>query len=299
MGQFLRAGHMDVSNTVDVSNPESVAVAVTEILQNRYPSADLWPVAVLFRDFARLYRGQYPGYRACDVPYHDTQHVLDVTLAMARLLDGYECTSAEKDRLGPQMAMIGIAAALFHDSGYIRRTRDNRNQNGAAYTRVHVSRGIRFITGYLPQVGLLYMVDPCTRILHFTGHEVDPSALPVANEQEHLLGKLLGTADLIAQMSDVAYIQKCRDFLFEEFTEGGLAGDTSDGNHKRTLYQSPDQLLRQTPHFMRTAIGVRLDGHFNSVHRYAANYFNGRHLYMDAIEKNCLSLEAMLAVGGI
>ena len=143
------------------------------------------------------------------------------------------------------------------------------------------------------------MVDPCTRILHFTGHEVDPSALPVANEQEHLLGKLLGTADLMAQMSDVAYIQKCRDFLFEEFTEGGLAGEKEAGDYNGKLYQSPEQLLRQTPQFMRTAIGVRLDGHFNGVHHYAANHFNGRHLYMDAIQSNCQNLEAMLESGGI
>ena len=117
MGQFPRAGHMDVSNTVDVSDPEAVARAVTTILQNCYCAADLWPVAVLFRDFSRLYCGQFPGYRACDVRYHNTQHVLDVTLAMARLLDGYERSCAAQGQLGPQMAMVGIAAALFHDSG--------------------------------------------------------------------------------------------------------------------------------------------------------------------------------------
>lgn len=286
---------MDVSNTVDVSDPAAVADAVQKILRQRYPDADLAPLAVLFRDFNRLYSGSYPGYRACDVRYHNAQHVLDVTLAMARLLDGYERSMPQEERLGPKMAMVGIAAALFHDSGYIRSTRDTRNQNGAAYTRVHVSRGIRFVTAYLPQVGLQSMVGPCTRILRFTGHEVDPTDLPVANAQEHLLGKLLGTADLIAQMADADYAQKCRDYLYEEFSAGGMAGSARDGSATGVLYRSPEQLMRQTPQFMRTAIAQRLDGHFNGVHRYAAGHFDGRHLYMDAIQENCRSLEAYLA----
>jgi hypothetical protein len=286
---------MDVSNTVDVSDPVVVAHAVREILQKCYPDADLAPLTVLFRDFSRLYSGQYPGYHACDVRYHDTQHVLDVTLAMARMLDGCDQTVAPQDRLGPAMAILGITAALFHDSGYIRRTRDTRNHNGAAYTRVHVSRGIRFVSTYLPQVGLQQMVGPCARILRFTGHEVDPTDLPVADKQEHLLGKLLGTADLIAQMADAAYAQKCRDYLYEEFSTGGMAGDV-DGAHAGVLFRSPEQLLQQTPQFMRTAITVRLDGHFNGVHRYAAEHFGGRHLYMDAILENCRSLEADLAL---
>jgi hypothetical protein len=295
MGHFPRAGHMDVSNTVDVSDPAAVADAVQKILRQLYPDADLAPLAVLFRDFNRLYSGKYPGYRPCDVRYHNTQHVLDVTLAMARLLDGYERSLSEVQQLGPTMAMVGIAAALFHDSGYIRSTRDTRNQNGAAYTKVHVSRGIRFVGAYLPTVGLQDMVGPCTRILRFTGHEVDPTDLPVADAQEHLLGKLLGTADLIAQMADADYAQKCRDYLYEEFTAGGMAGDSRDGSATRVLYRSPEQLMRQTPQFMRTAIAQRLDGHFNGVHRYAAEHFDGRHLYMDAIQENCRSLEADLA----
>tara|TARA_B110000503_G_scaffold20552_1_gene30915 strand:- start:31749 stop:32648 length:900 start_codon:yes stop_codon:yes gene_type:complete len=294
MVNFQRAGHMDVSNTVDVSDPVRVADAVTRILTVRYPGADLSVLAVLFRDFNRLYSGSYPGYRACDVRYHNTQHVLDVTLAMARLLDGYERSHPPGEALGPEMAMTGIAAALFHDAGYIRRTRDSRHKNGAAYTRVHVSRGIRFVTDYLPSVGLDFMVGPCSRILHFTGYEIDPRDVTVASEQEHLLGKLLGTADLIAQMADVEYAQKCREFLYEEFAAGGLAGEERDGAYKGAIYRTPEQLLDQTPEFMRAAIDERLDGHFNSVHRYAADHFEGRHLYMDAIRENCRDLVAML-----
>ncbi|CAA0123917.1 Uncharacterised protein [Halioglobus japonicus] len=297
MGILERAGHMDVSNTVDVSDTASVASTVTSILAACYPGVDLAPLAVLFYDFDRLYTGTYPGYRACDVRYHNAQHVLDVTLAMARLLDGHDRSRAPEEALGPERAMIGIAAALFHDSGYIRKSRDSRHKNGAAYTKIHVSRGIRFVTDYLPTVGLGHMVEPCARIMHFTGYEVDLADVPVANEREHMLGKLLGTADLIAQMADLEYVQKCREYLYEEFAAGGLAGEASEDGYKGIMYRSPEQLLDQTPEFMRNAIEVRLNGHFNGVHRYAANHFGGDHLYMDAIQENCRDLVAMLERG--
>ena len=294
MGQAQRAGHMDVSNTVDVSNPCAVAAAVRGILQERYPGFDFSPVDSLVRDFSRLYRGDYPGFRACDIGYHDAQHVLDVTLAMARLLDGHDRIH-QVERLGPELALAGIASALFHDSGYIRRTRDNRNKNGAAYTRVHISRGIRFMSEYLPTVDLQWMVGVGTRILHFTGYEVDPRNVEVADNSEGRLGALLGTADLIAQMADVDYVRKCHDHLYEEFLEGGMAGESGTYTHTGIIYRSREHLLESTPHFIRTAIDERLDGHFGSVHLYAADHFDGRHLYMDAIEYNYSQLEAMLA----
>jgi hypothetical protein len=96
-------------------------------------------------------------------------------------------------------------------------------------------------------------------------------------------------------MADAAYAQKCRDYLYEEFSVGGMAGTDRAGG-AGVLFRSPEQLLQQTPHFMRTAITVRLDGHFNGVHRYAAEHFDGRHLYMDAIQENCRRLEADLAL---
>ncbi|MBK6511276.1 MAG: hypothetical protein IPG06_18810 [Haliea sp.] len=48
MGDFQRAGHMDVSNTVDLSDPVMVAAVVTRILATRYPGADLSPLAICF-----------------------------------------------------------------------------------------------------------------------------------------------------------------------------------------------------------------------------------------------------------
>lgn len=295
MAPAPRAGHMDVSNTVDVTDPRAVASAVRAILQRRYRDVDFSIVDLLVQDFNRLYSGDYPGFRACDIKYHDSQHVLDVTLAMARLLDGYEGSSPGRS-LGPERALAGIATALFHDSGYIRRVRDTRNSNGAAYTRVHVGRSARFLGEYLPGVGLGNMLGICTRIVFYTGYDLDliPPACH-ADPCEHRLGTLLGTADLIAQMADVDYVRKCRDHLYEEFVAGGIAGEEEDYASDRTVYRSADHLLESTPEFIRGVISDRLEDRFDGVYRYAGDFFGGPNLYMDSILHNCERLEAMLS----
>jgi hypothetical protein len=293
--QPARPAHMDVSNTVDVTDSGAVADAVGAILQRRHPGYDFTALDTLFRDFTALYEGSFPGFRACEIKYHDAQHVLDVTLAMARLLDGHELAPEYVGPLGPDLALAGIAAALFHDSGYIRRTRDTRHRNGAAYTRSHVSRSERFLRDYLPGVGLQHMVGTCGRIVHFTGYERDTRRLAVADGTEQRLGALLGTADLIAQMADADYVRKCRDHLYEELEIGGMAGERGHTTHTGTIYRSPDHLLASTPDFIRKTIDQRLEGQFRGAHRCAATHFGGPNLYMTAIEDNRRRLQALLA----
>ena len=52
----------------------------------------------------------------------------------------------------------------------------------------------------------------------------------MADPRDRKLGHLLGTADLIAQMADRCYLEKCRDRLYPEFVLGGIAAATgTDG----------------------------------------------------------------------
>ena len=295
MLQATRAREMDVSNTVDVTDPIAVTDALLEVLGKHYDKDDLRAIPILVADFARLYRGEYPGYHACDVGYHNMQHVLDVTLAMARLIDGHEIVHGRDAPFGVELAVAGIACSLFHDSGYIRKRHDTQHDNGAEYTRIHVSRSARFMGDYLPKIDLEYAVPICQRIVHFTGYEVNPADIEVPTEEERILGWLLGTADLIAQMADVAYLEKCRDHLYPEFVGGGMAGKKGKYTKTGIIYKSPSHLMQSTPNFIRSAIQVRLDGYFHSYYRYAADHFGGTNLYMDAIQDNCSRLEAILA----
>jgi len=88
---------------------------------------------------------------------------------------------------------------------------------------------------------------------------------------------------------------QCHDHLYEEFVAGGMAGKFGSQSHTGIIYRSPKHLLESTPQFIQSAIESRLDGHFASVHLYAADHFGGRHLYMDAIQDNYKRLELVLA----
>jgi hypothetical protein len=121
--QYRRSDY-DVTNTVQVSSVPAVKRAVEELYSQTWPSGKVERLETAFSDFERLFNGHFPGYLGCDTVYHDLQHSLDDTLAMARLLAGYDRSHAVEQRLGAERAMMGIVVALFHDAGYIRQTDD-------------------------------------------------------------------------------------------------------------------------------------------------------------------------------
>ena len=116
----LRRFDHDVTNTVNVSSVDAVRGAVCELFIELWPGAVLDELWVAFHDFQRLFEGRMFSYEGCDTVYHDIQHTLDVTLAMARLIAGYERSVEDEEKLGPDRATLGIICALFHDAGYIR-----------------------------------------------------------------------------------------------------------------------------------------------------------------------------------
>jgi len=285
----------DVTGKVDVSNPEIVCSAVMAILRKRYRGIDFAPVERLFVDFARLYRGEFPGFFACDTHYHDMQHVLDVTLATVRLIDGYDASQPRGERLGGELAMVGVAVALFHDSGYIRRKGDSRHQYGAEYTKIHVTRSARFLANYLPTVGFDAVAGLAAKLVHYTGYEFDPRGMHLPDPKQRQLGALIGSADVMAQMADRAYLEKCRDRLFREFELGGMTRTRDADGVERVRYASPADLLRQTPEFIRHTLNDRLDKLFGSVYYYFGAHFGGPNLYLEAVERNRTFLEKLLA----
>ena len=113
--QYRRSDY-DVTNTVQVSSVNAVRAAVEELFTNSWSGAHLEKLAAAFADFDRLFNGRFPGYFGCDTVYHDLQHTLDDTLAMARLMAGYDRSQAADQQLGPERALMGLVVALFHDA---------------------------------------------------------------------------------------------------------------------------------------------------------------------------------------
>src|SRR5262249_15856410 len=154
-------------------------------------------------------------------------------------------------RLGGERVVAGLIVALFHDVGYLRRVgEDEASRNGAEFTRTHVSRGARFLAEYLPNTTLSRWSPIATEIVHFTGYQLPFPQIKVSDPRDVSLGHMIGTADMIAQMSDRCYLEKCRDRLYAEFVLGGVALPISSNGGRQVKYASGLDLLRQTPEFV-------------------------------------------------
>lgn len=288
-----RSDH-DVTNSVLVTTWEPVWETIHDSFTRLYPGMPLRVLRQAFEDFDALFRGRMKGYLGCDTVYHDIQHTLDMTLALARLIQGHEVTVATADRLGAPRAILGVISSLFHDSGYIRHTGDEVHRNGAEFTRSHVSRSAQFLDRYLNQIGLGAASGIARQVVHFTGYEVRLDQIRVVTEKDRKLGHLMGTADLLAQMADRCYLEKCRDRLYPEFVLGGIAVWRDPSGRIITRYRSGLDLLRQTPAFFRQVCEPRLERSFEGAYRYMDAVFEGRNPYMVAIERNLFYLERVL-----
>jgi len=293
-----RRNDYDVTNTVQVSNPIAVRDAVQELFSQAFPGASFDKLWLAFYDFARLFTGRFPGYRGCDTTYHDVQHTLDMTLALARLVVGYERSVDPSDRLGPQRAQMAIVTALFHDSGYIRHIeRDKDFANGAQFTLQHVSRSADFLRRYLPELGMAKDVAVSSMIVHFTGYELDLDKIELDDPRDIICGHLIGTADLMAQMADRCYLEKCRDRLYKEFVVGGIAVENATPGEYQVRYKSGNDLLSKTPMFYQQVIRERLHRKFNRAYRYIEVLYDGQNPYIDSIRNNITHLVRVIQAG--
>jgi hypothetical protein len=226
------------------------------------------------------------------------QHTLDMTLALARLIVGYEKSADPGERLGPKRAQMAVVTSLFHDSGYIRHhERDRDFRNGAEFTLYHVSRSADFLRRYLPGLGMASEAPVSSMIVHFTGYELDLDRIELDDPRDAICGHLLGTADLIAQMADRCYLEKCRDRLYKEFVLGGVAVVNARPGEYMVRYESGIDLLRKTPLFYQQVTRDRLQKKFNRAYRYMEVLYNGQNPYVDAIRNNIQHLVRVLKSG--
>lgn len=282
----MRRNDHDVTNSIRTTDPAAVGAEVLRIHRGLF---DPVPCGLerVFRDATALYRGRHPDYFGCDTEYHDLQHVLDVTLAMTRLLDGYQRSrAAGEEPLTPRVFLVGVLAALFHDFGYLRRRRDRRHRYGAEYTLTHVSRGAAYLRCYARELGIdeKYACAAAT-LVHYTGYERPAESIRIHDALLRRVGQMLGTADIIAQMSDRCYLEKCRDRLYPEFVLGGLAGRRRVGLRQLPLFTSGEDLVHKTPAFYQMAI-KRLDLQLARSYELVRRHFGGDNPYLDEMGKN-------------
>jgi hypothetical protein len=104
----------------------------------------------------------------------------------------------------------------------------------------------------------------------------------------------VGTADLIGQMSDRLYLEKCRDFLYAEFVWANIAREKCADGRELVRYASAADLMTKTPLFYESVARSRIERKLGGVDRFAEAHFDGPSLYQSEIERNILFLRQVV-----
>jgi hypothetical protein len=271
-----------MSSPVDTKSATAVAHAVRAIFAAAYPGASFQLVERLFADAEAMFTGRYLDYQAIDLGYHDFEHTLQATLCFARLYAG-----RHQARIDPVLTAhhfeLGLAAALLHDTGYLR-LRSDRGGTCAKYTHVHVLRSCAFAAAYLPTVGFtLSDTEVVTSAIRCTGPVSKVAQLYFHTVADRLLGCMLVTADYLGQMAATDYPDEL-EMLYHEFRESDEFFHLPPARH---AFQSADDLIAKTPDFWRDVVRPKLETEFEGVYRFLASpYPDGPNPYLDAIERN-------------
>jgi len=272
-----------LSTLVNMESPKDVLDEAKKILLMMFPQFDDGPLDSVFFDVLRLFRGGYPGYRACDTAYHDVKHTTDTLLAMARIIHGAGVAGHPFSEWG---VSLGLISALFHDSGYMLA--DGEVGPGARYTLVHIDRSIVFMDAYFSANGFSKEdFHFCRNILNCTGLDVKIDEIIFTSQENEILGKMLGTADLLGQMADRTYLEKL-PFLYDEFRVAQFKGLGSELD-----------FFRNTPGFYEMT-KERFRNELGGVNQYMRPHFRARwaideDLYMCAIDRSIAFLKQILA----
>jgi hypothetical protein len=276
-----------LSELVKMDSPEAVLAEGQVILKLISQDLNPDPVTSAFHSTVSLYNGNRPGYHACNTEYHDLRHITDTFLAMARLIHG---GILEGNTLTHRGIVLGLITTLLHDTGYIQKEGD-REGTGAKYTTQHVLRSMDFLERHASDYGLSGQDVRDGRVMILcTDLSVNIASIEFSSKETELLGKMLGAADLLAQMADRTYLCKLL-FLYHEFREGKV-GD----------YENEVDLLRKTVGFF-DFIGHRLETALGATHRLMISHFASRwgihgDMYGEAIEKQKLYLKKILEDSG-
>jgi len=268
----------------NIISEKTVLNEVEDLFEKNYGSKDFSLIEKAFEDVVDLFKGNFENYKACNTEYHDLNHTLEALLAYSRILYGY---NIKKEKIPADRAVIGLIAVLLHDTGYIQKE-DDKEGTGAKYTANHVQRSIDFMKEYFKKAGLSDKdFKYAAAIVECTGVNVSLEKVEFSDDYDRVLGYMLGTADLIGQMSSRTYLEKlvC---LYREFNEAGIGG-----------YESEYDLLKKTITFYNQIVKPRLEKEFDGVYKYAAYYFSDVHgiesnLYMETIEKQLEYLDVVL-----
>lgn len=287
----------DLAGTVRLDNASAVASAVVRLLGERFPASELDAafMKTAFADIGDAFWGKYPGYLPCDTPYHDLRHSLDTALLTARMVDGYQRRHAGTDvALNGMEAELAVFLALYHDIGFLRRE-DEGHLRGAQLVREHEQRSVDFVRAYLTGSRLADYMDSA-ELIHVTCFARDAADVMHGHPaQQKAIARMIGSADLISQVSDRCYLERCRDFLYQEFTLAGIDRTVGADGQIHKVYVDGEDLLVKTPGFYEHMVRRRLVDVFGDIQQVLSAHFEGWNPYEESMKVNLDYLRRLIA----
>lgn len=269
-------GNNKLDDLIDTNSPAETLAEINKILHLIDPSLDPSPIEKIFEDIIRLFNGKFPGYKASNTKYHNLEHTCSSTLASARLIHGLH---VQGQIFSPRLVQLCLIGTLFHDTGLIQ-TEEEKEGTGAQHTIGHEDRSISLMEKYLAEKG--YSVEDirdCGHMIKCTELFLSLDEIPFHSEEVRTMGKVVGTADLVAQMADRNYQEKL-PLLFLEFQEAGMEG-----------FETPLELFQKTEEFYRRVARKRLTDVLGGISSAALYHFRERwnidkNLYEESIKYN-------------
>jgi hypothetical protein len=274
-------------HTIPTDDPKAVGEAVAEIGKACFPEQKLDRIRNLMTSVDDLYQGKTHPYQASDMAYHDLEHTLQVTLCWARMFQSLKEYKPEFPVVYADF-LLGIAACLLHDTGYLKET-DDPSGTGAKYVLIHEHRSCQISRRFLMRLEWPdTAISVVQRMIASTGPRAIIDGIPFISPTEKTMAQLLATADFLAQMSDPGYLDKLPS-LFKEFEEFDRLRGLS--NTERP-FPNLDTLVSSTPQFWYQFVLPRLKVDYDGVYRLLNNpYPLGNNAYLQQAEANIEALQ--------
>jgi hypothetical protein len=241
------------------------------------PRANLKLIREVHNDLAAFFTGSHPDFQKSTLPYHNLRHSQMVVLATIRLFDGLQCSN--RIPITSDMLLRGLLAAYFHDTGMLLLEGDPAH-SGTEYMANHEARSILFLRRYAARKGLGEdIARDCATIINYTDMESDPATFEFHSHEIQLVGQVVGSADILAQMADRYYLE-CLPLLYNELHAGGI-----------TQHSSALELMEHTANFYHNVVLKRLLTTFSHTSTAMQTHFRERYkidrnLYIENINKN-------------
>jgi len=268
--------NIKLHDLTDISSTSETFAEIKKILLLVNPSLDPSLIEDAYNDIILLFNGKFPGYRTSNTKYHNLEHTCAVTLATARLIHGLHL---QHQSFTARIIQISIIGALFHDTGLIQTDEENEG-TGAQYTICHEDRSIVLMEKYLSGKGFSAEdILDCSHIIMCTKLSLSLDEIPFRSDEAMIMGKVLGSADLIAQMAGRNYLEKL-PLLFLEFKEAGMEG-----------FETPLELFQNTEEFYHSVVSTRLTEELSGVSYAVLYHFRNRweidrDLYAESMKGN-------------